>query len=157
VWCVSECDREASIMRRPWPTGGCCAIGHICTIKPLKPKKKERNVRSRGMLQQRGRKSPFEGSQAVPPRRQGRALGSEGGKVIGRLLGMCSRREKWSILAEFHGWRAVLWRNFGNIATAVWCTPACAVRLKKTKERPKLRECIKIQSVPRSKHTPSRL
>jgi hypothetical protein len=25
VWCVSECDREASIMRRPWPTGGCCA------------------------------------------------------------------------------------------------------------------------------------
>jgi hypothetical protein len=27
VWCVSECDREASEMRRPWPTGGCCAIG----------------------------------------------------------------------------------------------------------------------------------
>ena len=24
---VSECDREASIIRRPWPTGGCCAIG----------------------------------------------------------------------------------------------------------------------------------
>jgi hypothetical protein len=24
---VSECDREASIMRRPWPTGGCCAMG----------------------------------------------------------------------------------------------------------------------------------
>ena len=24
LWCV--CDREASIMR-PWPTGGCCAIG----------------------------------------------------------------------------------------------------------------------------------
>jgi hypothetical protein len=23
---VSECDREALIMRRPWPTGGCCAI-----------------------------------------------------------------------------------------------------------------------------------
>jgi len=22
---VSECDREASTMRRPWPTGGCCA------------------------------------------------------------------------------------------------------------------------------------
>jgi hypothetical protein len=22
---VSECDREASMMRRPWPTGGCCA------------------------------------------------------------------------------------------------------------------------------------
>jgi hypothetical protein len=26
LWCVSECDREASIMRRPWPTGGCCAL-----------------------------------------------------------------------------------------------------------------------------------
>jgi hypothetical protein len=24
---MSECDREASIMRRPWPTRGCCAIG----------------------------------------------------------------------------------------------------------------------------------
>jgi len=24
VWCV--CDREASIMRRPWPTGGCCLM-----------------------------------------------------------------------------------------------------------------------------------
>jgi hypothetical protein len=26
--CVPECDREASIMRRPWPSGGgCCAMG----------------------------------------------------------------------------------------------------------------------------------
>ena len=24
---VSECDRDALIMRRPWPTGGCRAIG----------------------------------------------------------------------------------------------------------------------------------
>jgi hypothetical protein len=24
---VSECNREASIMRGPWPTRGCCAIG----------------------------------------------------------------------------------------------------------------------------------
>jgi hypothetical protein len=24
---VSECYREASIMRRPWPTRGCCAMG----------------------------------------------------------------------------------------------------------------------------------
>jgi hypothetical protein len=24
---VSECDRLASIMRRPWPTRGCCVIG----------------------------------------------------------------------------------------------------------------------------------
>jgi hypothetical protein len=24
---VSECDREASILRRPWHTKGCCAIG----------------------------------------------------------------------------------------------------------------------------------
>jgi hypothetical protein len=23
---VSECDREASVMRRPWPTRGCCAV-----------------------------------------------------------------------------------------------------------------------------------
>jgi hypothetical protein len=23
---VSECDYEAPIMRRPWPTGGCCAM-----------------------------------------------------------------------------------------------------------------------------------
>jgi hypothetical protein len=23
---VSECDREDSIMRRPWPTMGCCAM-----------------------------------------------------------------------------------------------------------------------------------
>jgi hypothetical protein len=28
VWCgVSECDREAWIMERPWPSGGCCAMG----------------------------------------------------------------------------------------------------------------------------------
>jgi hypothetical protein len=24
---ISQCDREASIMRRPWPTTGCCATG----------------------------------------------------------------------------------------------------------------------------------
>ena len=23
---MSECDREASIMRRPWPTRGCCDV-----------------------------------------------------------------------------------------------------------------------------------
>jgi len=23
---VSECDREASMMRTPWPTRGCCAM-----------------------------------------------------------------------------------------------------------------------------------
>jgi hypothetical protein len=27
---VSECDCEALIMRRPWPTRGCCAGGGIC-------------------------------------------------------------------------------------------------------------------------------
>jgi hypothetical protein len=27
VWCVSECNREASILRRPWPTRGRCATG----------------------------------------------------------------------------------------------------------------------------------
>jgi hypothetical protein len=26
---VSECDCEASIMRRPWPTRSCCAIGKL--------------------------------------------------------------------------------------------------------------------------------
>jgi len=25
LWCVVVCDLEASWMRRPWPTGGCCA------------------------------------------------------------------------------------------------------------------------------------
>jgi len=25
--CVSECDREASVMRRSWPTSGCCVTG----------------------------------------------------------------------------------------------------------------------------------
>ena len=24
--CMCECDREASIMRRPWPTRGCCVM-----------------------------------------------------------------------------------------------------------------------------------
>jgi hypothetical protein len=32
LWCVSECDREASIIRSPWPTGGCCAMGKKCVI-----------------------------------------------------------------------------------------------------------------------------
>jgi hypothetical protein len=26
VWCVSDCDREAAIKRRPNPTRGCCAL-----------------------------------------------------------------------------------------------------------------------------------
>jgi hypothetical protein len=26
---VSECDREASIKRRPWPKGGCCAMEKV--------------------------------------------------------------------------------------------------------------------------------
>jgi len=25
LWCVFESDLETSSMRRPWPTGGCCA------------------------------------------------------------------------------------------------------------------------------------
>jgi hypothetical protein len=40
LWCVSECDREASIMRKPWLIRGCCAMGvgeyiyiYIYTIK----------------------------------------------------------------------------------------------------------------------------
>jgi hypothetical protein len=27
VWCLSECDRDASIMSGPWPTGGYWATG----------------------------------------------------------------------------------------------------------------------------------
>jgi hypothetical protein len=30
---VSECDRKASKMRRPWPTAGCYAMGKIYNIK----------------------------------------------------------------------------------------------------------------------------
>jgi hypothetical protein len=30
---VSECDREAPIMRRPWPTKGCCAMEKSTLIK----------------------------------------------------------------------------------------------------------------------------
>ena len=29
---VSECDREASIMRGPWPTNGSCAMGGESTL-----------------------------------------------------------------------------------------------------------------------------
>ena len=29
--CKTECDRESSITRRPWPTGGCCAIVNLLT------------------------------------------------------------------------------------------------------------------------------
>ena len=29
---VSECDRKASVMRRPWPTKGCCAMGGGCVM-----------------------------------------------------------------------------------------------------------------------------
>jgi len=28
MWCVVVCDLETSLMRRPWPTGGCCAKGN---------------------------------------------------------------------------------------------------------------------------------
>jgi len=24
LWCVVVCDLETSLMRRPWPSGGCC-------------------------------------------------------------------------------------------------------------------------------------
>ena len=27
VWCVYDYDREVSIIRRPWLTKGCCAMG----------------------------------------------------------------------------------------------------------------------------------
>jgi hypothetical protein len=30
---VSECDREASIMKRPWPSRSCCAMGKKYAIR----------------------------------------------------------------------------------------------------------------------------
>jgi hypothetical protein len=35
VVCLSECDCEASIMRRPWSTESCWAISNIITITVL--------------------------------------------------------------------------------------------------------------------------
>jgi hypothetical protein len=32
IWCL-ECDHEASIMRRPWPTWGCCAIKEYAQVE----------------------------------------------------------------------------------------------------------------------------
>jgi hypothetical protein len=32
---VSECDREASTMRRSWPTRGCCTIGKENNIRAI--------------------------------------------------------------------------------------------------------------------------
>ena len=32
---LSECDREALIKRKPWPTGGCCAMGEEKETKLL--------------------------------------------------------------------------------------------------------------------------
>jgi hypothetical protein len=31
---VSECDREASIMRKPWPTRGCCTMKGKSPTRP---------------------------------------------------------------------------------------------------------------------------
>jgi hypothetical protein len=33
---VSKCDREASIMRRPWPTRGCCTMEKNSNIRRMK-------------------------------------------------------------------------------------------------------------------------
>ena len=33
---VSDCDREASIKRRPWPTGGCCPYKNITITFTIK-------------------------------------------------------------------------------------------------------------------------
>jgi len=33
LWCLTECDRKALIMRKPWPTKGWCANGGgICFL-----------------------------------------------------------------------------------------------------------------------------
>jgi hypothetical protein len=34
--CVSEYNREASTMRRPWPTGGCCTIKKVSHYRHLR-------------------------------------------------------------------------------------------------------------------------
>ena len=39
----TECGREASIMRRPWPTGGCCAVQKV-ERAPLNNRKLIRHV-----------------------------------------------------------------------------------------------------------------
>jgi hypothetical protein len=31
--CMCECDCEASIMRRPWPTVGCCDVGKMSLVR----------------------------------------------------------------------------------------------------------------------------
>ena len=38
---VSECDREASMMGRAWPTGGCCAMGGEGKKQTNKARKEE--------------------------------------------------------------------------------------------------------------------
>ena len=35
LWCVVVCDLETSWMRRPWPTGGCCAKNKKKGLRPL--------------------------------------------------------------------------------------------------------------------------
>jgi len=42
---VSECDREASIMQRPWPTGGCSARERKGKDKKIKEKEKENETK----------------------------------------------------------------------------------------------------------------
>ena len=40
LWCVVVCDLETSWMRRPWPTGGCCAKKQTTTNLTTKPSNK---------------------------------------------------------------------------------------------------------------------
>jgi hypothetical protein len=35
VWCVTECDSKASIMRTYWLTGSCCTVVNIYYISPV--------------------------------------------------------------------------------------------------------------------------
>jgi hypothetical protein len=35
-WCVFVCDLETSGMRRPWPTGDCCAKKKLLTRRKLR-------------------------------------------------------------------------------------------------------------------------
>jgi hypothetical protein len=43
---VSQCDHEASIMRRPWPTRGCCAMGGGGERRPTRSCREEDEIKN---------------------------------------------------------------------------------------------------------------
>jgi hypothetical protein len=57
---VSECDREASVIRRPWPTGGCCAIEKRREEKRREEKRREEKRREEKRREEKRRKKKRE-------------------------------------------------------------------------------------------------